>query len=89
MSETSELQAEDAQRAQAMVRLLVDLEIPLIGEFSAILTITASAPLAFACVTSTLNCVKHVQGFAWSWLENRVTAGIKLIPLGQTAAKLS
>ena len=85
--ETSELRAEDAQRAQAMVRLLVDLEIPLIDDFSATLTITASAPLAFACRHFNVELREACAGFVWSWLENQVTAGIKLIPLGQTSGQ--
>jgi urease accessory protein len=26
-------------------------------------------------------------GYAWAWLENQIVAGVKLIPLGQTAGQ--
>jgi urease accessory protein len=29
------------------------------------------------------------QGYLWSWLENLVTAGVKLVPLGQTDGQLA
>jgi urease accessory protein len=31
-----------------------------------------------------IDCQQLCRGYSWSWLENNVVAGVKLIPLGQT-----
>ena len=43
--------------------------------------------MAFACCHFNVELREASAGFAWSWLENQVTAGIKLIPLGQTSGQ--
>ena len=42
------------------------------------------APYAFAAQRFGLTVDDMLLGHLWSWLENQVTAAIKLVPLGQT-----
>ncbi len=88
--ETAELRAETLQMGFSLARLLRDL-----GEF----TDDQLAPLAqldqpaFPAVWSFAACAWSVapddalSAYLWSWLENQVTAAVKLVPLGQTAGQ--
>lgn len=82
--ETSELLLEDEQMGVALWRLLNDLDAPD-------LTLRARpgyvSQFARACRFWQIDPVDALQGYAWSWLENQVTAATKLVPLGQTAAQ--
>ena len=84
--ETHELREEDHHMGLALARLLKDLEF---AEATA-LHQQADKGLCFITLftlaTSKWNipCKKAANGFIWSWLENQIAAGIKLVPLGQT-----
>ncbi len=85
--ETSELRLEEKNRGRAMVRLLQDLDMDLAEQWKLLLAKSQTA--GFALALSQWNIPIHLgaQGFAWSWLENIVISGVKLIPLGQMAGQ--
>ena len=84
--ETHELREEDQHMGLALMRLLSDLE------FREISTLRQQADQGLSFVTLfslaacrwEIPCEQAANGFIWSWLENQIAAGIKLIPLGQT-----
>lgn len=82
--ETRELRDEERNRARAMLRLSVDLEIPQAEAWREALSHCQAAPFALAAVHWSISPEDCLLGYAWGWLENQVTAAIKLIPLGQT-----
>jgi urease accessory protein len=85
--ETSELRDEDRQRGRALATLLVDLDLPRAREWRTSLASCQSAGFALAAVGWGIPLPKAALGFAWAWLENMILAGVKLIPLGQTAGQ--
>ena len=42
---------------------------------------------AIAAVAWKIELLPAANAYAWSWLENQVLAGVKLIPLGQVAGQ--
>ncbi|MEF1290763.1 urease accessory protein UreF [Vibrio sp. M260118] len=87
--ETSELRAEEKQRGVALYSLLKKLDIDI-----SITDSISSHPnqLLGFCIAARewqieLDDLK--QGYLWSWLENIVMAGVKLVPLGQTDGQLA
>ncbi len=82
--ETSELLLEDEQMGVALWRLLNDLEAPDLA-----LDAPPGYVSQFARASSfwRIPAADALAGYAWSWLENQVTAATKLVPLGQTAAQ--
>ncbi len=85
--ETRELREEEHNRARAMARLLIDLEVPLATDWKETLIICQAAPFAVAAAHWRIDLHNALLGYCWSWLENQIAAGIKLIPLGQTAGQ--
>ncbi len=85
--ESSELRDEEHNRGRALTNLLVDLGISKAEEWRDTLSKCQTAGFALACVTWQVPLQQAAQGFAWSWMENLVLAGVKLIPLGQTAGQ--
>lgn len=82
--ETRELRLEEQQRARALTRLLIDLQVPHAEAWQEQLVVCQSAPFALAAVAWGIPLEDAALGLAWSWLENQVAAAIKLVPLGQT-----
>lgn len=78
--ETSELRHEERQRGRALSTLIksLDIGIPVVTPQSQL------AGFAFFCANENIPLTDALQGYTYSWLENQVTAGIKLVPLGQT-----
>lgn len=83
--ETSELRLTDTAMGAALIKLLEDLGI----YYSTWSKQDISFITAFAIAAKYWNIQPHVacNGYAWSWLENQITAATKLMPLGQTAAQ--
>ena len=85
--ETRELHLESTLMAQALLRLLTNLSST---KDSRKIPDNLPKPLdwvsafALACHLWQIELNDALAGFAWSWLENQVTAAIKLVPLGQT-----
>jgi urease accessory protein len=82
--ETKELRLEESQRGAALARLLPQLEIELDTEQLQACKLTQLAGIAIAAHEWQIERDKLFAGYLWSWLENAVMAGVKLIPLGQT-----
>lgn len=82
--ETHELRLEEQQRARALTRLLIDLDMPHAHNWQATLVICQGAPFALAATGWGISLHDAALGLAWAWLENQVAAAIKLVPLGQT-----
>ncbi len=84
--ETHELREEDHHMGLALTRLLKDLG------FSEAVTLHQQANKGLCFITLftlaackwRIPCEQAANGFIWSWLENQIAAGIKLVPLGQT-----
>ena len=82
--ETKELRLEEKQRGAALARLLPELGVPLSEDRLAACQLTQLAGMALAAAEWNIPRDKLFAGYLWSWLENAVMAGVKLIPLGQT-----
>jgi urease accessory protein len=85
--ETSELLLEDTQMGGALARLLVDLGLEEASYWKknqcSLLT-----TFSLACAKWEIEKNTATQGLVWSWCENQVSIGVKLIPLGQTSGQL-
>ncbi|MCQ1058662.1 urease accessory protein UreF [Photobacterium sp. DNB23_23_1] len=82
--ETKELRAEEIQRGKALNVLLKQLDIPVDDYLG---SNTDPNQLVGLCVAGYLWGISPEamkQGYLWSWAENLVMAGVKLVPLGQT-----
>ena len=85
--ETAELRLEERQRGRALATLLVDLGLPRASEWRPRLETTAAAGFALAAEADGVPVRDAALGYAWAWLEGQIVAGVKLIPLGQTAGQ--
>ncbi len=82
--ETSELRQEEINRGRALVTLLKTLELINDDNLGKILSGCQSAGFAYAANQWLIPKINMLHGFVWSWLENLVLAGVKIIPLGQS-----
>ena len=80
MRETSELRNEERQRGRALTTLITNLGF----EADAVEAASQLSGFARYCVYEHVSLQHTLQGYAYSWLDNQVTAGIKLVPLGQS-----
>jgi len=85
--DSAELQAEDRQMGQALARLLTDLEMPEAAAWTACPRTCFLTLFGLAAARWGIAPDKAVCGYLWAWVENQVTAAIKLVPLGQTAGQ--
>lgn len=85
--ETSELRLEEQNRGRAMARLLKSMEIEKASEWQSVLSSCQLAGFAHAARIWGINEKDMLLGYVWSWLENLVLAGVKIIPLGQSAGQ--
>lgn len=86
--ETEELRNSSWQMGRSLVRLLLELEPQLESIFNAV-GHSANYAIAFGVAAHCWQIPQDaaVLGYLHSWATNLVTAGIKLIPLGQTAGQ--
>lgn len=82
--ETKELRLEEGQRGAALARLLPNLGIAMPAEVKISAQRSQIIGLALAGAQWQITAADLGRGYIWSWLENAVMAGVKLIPLGQT-----
>ncbi|HFD86735.1 MAG TPA: urease accessory protein UreF [Gammaproteobacteria bacterium] len=82
--ETSELRAEECNRGRALATLLKSLEVIEPGQWFEALELCQSAGFAYAAKAWDIPQDNMLRGFAWSWVENLVLAGVKIVPLGQS-----
>jgi urease accessory protein len=82
--ETAELRREESDRGRALADLLVAWGLGDALVWKPQLARSQAAGFAFAAAAWRIEPRDAATGYAWSWLENLVLAGIKLVPLGQT-----
>jgi urease accessory protein len=82
--ETAELRREESERGRALADLLVAWGLEDAAAWRPQLARSQAAGFAFAAAAWQIAPRDAASGYAWSWLENIVLAGIKLVPLGQT-----
>ena len=85
--ETNELLLEDTQMGGALARLLVSLDIQEAETWKKRPCSLLTA-FSLACVKWNIDKTTATHGLIWSWCENQVSIGIKLIPLGQTQGQI-
>lgn len=85
--ETMELRQEELQRGRATARLLEQLDPALTQEQIQLVRDSQLAGFALAATRWGISTEALCAGYLWSWLENATMAGVKLIPLGQTAGQ--
>jgi len=84
--ESRELQEEESQRGRALGVLLRDLGVAP-DDWHQTLFRSQLAGFAFAAKAWNIDLNSAATGYLWAWLENQVIAGVKIIPLGQTAGQ--
>ena len=86
--ETEELRLQSWQMGQSLLKLLLDLNPDL-----AALTKEVASPCNYAVAMAIAATVGNISSetmaisYLHSWVTNLITAGVKLIPLGQTAGQ--
>lgn len=94
--ETEELRSQSWQMGRTLMRLLLDLRSPtpdgltkIVPEFVALEGNQCNFAIAFsiACACWQIEEEAAVLGYLYSWATNLASAGVKLIPLGQTAGQ--
>ncbi|AKG22977.1 urease accessory protein UreF [Calothrix sp. 336/3] len=86
--ETTELRNSSWGMGRSLIRLLLDVE-PEITTLTQAVGNPCNYAIAFAIAAThwQINIQLALQGYLQSWASNLVTAGVKLIPLGQTAGQ--
>jgi len=88
--ETAELRDESVHMGRALRIVLVadgEFERSVLAPLEAIEMPVFPNSFAFAVARWKLALTDAATSYIWSWLENQVTAAIKLVPLGQTAGQ--
>ncbi len=88
VKETEELRLQSAQMGNTLMRLLIDLDLPIKAIAQGIGK-PCHYPIAYAIGASIwqINCKDALLSYLHTWTTNLITAGIKLIPLGQTVGQ--
>ena len=86
--ETEELRAQSQQMGGSLMRLLKELQ-PQIKPIITALGKPCNFAIAFGIASASweINPQAALVGYLHSWVSNLITAGIKLIPLGQTTGQ--
>ncbi len=84
--ETAELRAEERARGQAFAQALAVMGVGGEPDLAGPLASFAGG-FALAAVRFGISLPSAAVGYAWAWLENTVIAGVKLVPLGQSAGQ--
>jgi urease accessory protein len=85
--ETRELRAEERNRGRAMSALLPELGIVVPEQIRSAVKECQLAGFALAATYWHIPLRDALGGYLWGWLENMVLAGVKIIPLGQSAGQ--
>jgi len=85
--ETAELRLEEANRGRALAELIGAWGLQAAAEWRPTLARSQAAGLAYAAALWDIPARDALLGYAWGWLENLTLAGIKIVPLGQTAGQ--
>ncbi len=86
--ESSELRAETVQMGYSLLKLIPEITQTNLDELTCAQQ-SFGYPIAWALLSFHAGVSLHIakKGFLWSWLENLVMVGVKVIPLGQTAGQ--
>ncbi|MBX2824085.1 MAG: urease accessory protein UreF [Gammaproteobacteria bacterium] len=84
LRDTSELRTEEVDRAGALLRVLEALGVPGLESVASALEKSQLAGIAWAAARWSLPLNSLLRAYAYSWLEQQIAAGVKLIPLGQS-----
>ena len=85
--EAAELRYSDRAMGQALARVLAGLGMQSAVPWTKAPGCTFAAMFALACSRWGICPPDGAGGLAWSWAESQVAAGIRLIPLGQSAGQ--
>lgn len=85
--ESKELRAEETQRGKAMAILLTGLGLIDDEQWKQVISRSQLAGFAYAASAWKITLRDAAIGYIWSWLENQVITGVKIIPLGQTSGQ--
>ena len=86
--ETSELRASSWQMGQSLMRLLLAIQPVEAQSFCLQGECNYAIALGIAAALEQVNLNSLILGYLHSWATNLITAGVKLIPLGQTAGQI-
>jgi urease accessory protein len=86
--ETEELRASSLGMGRSLMRLLVELQPQIQGIADAVGNCCNYA-IAFSIAAAhwQINIQAALLGYLFSWANNLITAGVKLVPLGQTSGQ--
>jgi urease accessory protein len=86
--ESEELRLQNHEMGRALLKLLAELEPPP-KSISSLLSQPCNFAVVFAIAAAHWNIVRDaaVIGYLQTWTANMINAGVKLIPLGQTAGQ--
>ncbi|MDG2353570.1 MAG: urease accessory protein UreF [Gammaproteobacteria bacterium] len=82
--ETSELRQEEINRGRALTKVLESLDASVIMGWEDIIKTNHLSGFALISAHWKIPVNDLLLGYSWSWLENQVSAVVKIIPLGQT-----
>ena len=82
--ETSELRQEEVNRGRALTKVIEGLEDSITDGWENIINTNYLSGLALIGTYWKIPISELLLGYSWSWLENQVSAVVKIIPLGQT-----
>ncbi len=86
--ETEELRASSWQMGRSLIRLLIQLQPHLVQNFNAVgLPCNYAIAFGLAAAYWQIDLTAAILGYLHSWATNLITAGVKLVPLGQTAGQ--
>lgn len=85
--EAAELQQEDRQLGLALARLLSDLGLEEATAWRSAQRVCFATLFSLAALRWQIPLSAAATGYAWTWLENQITAATRLLPLGQTASQ--
>jgi len=86
LRETEELRQQSWQMGQSLQQLLTQLD-PAFGPLLPMRPCNVAIAFAVAAARWHLSPYETVVGYLYSWMTTGVSAGVKLIPLGQTAGQ--
>ncbi|MBD1898582.1 urease accessory protein UreF [Trichocoleus sp. DQ-A3] len=86
--ETQELQAQSWQMGRSLIRLLLELQ-PQVRSMVDAIGSPCNYAIAFGIAAAhwQIDAASTLLGYLHSWATNLIAAGVKLIPLGQTAGQ--
>lgn len=86
--ETEELRQQSWQMGRSLAKLLIDLQ-PEMKDWIEVAGTPCNYAIAFGIAVAywRIDTNSAILGYLYSWVTNLITAGVKLIPLGQTSGQ--